>query len=198
MPVNVNNPRAAEQLRREFDVLGDRINLRMDDTVVPVAVISDLTAGASGVPTVRRSVCAFTIAAVAGEFPVWRFETPPGSFCVINRIHVVHSANSLVRAFWGASFAVVPAGLAAPALMDGRLRAESHLHPAANVVYDTQIPAIAAVHRFLQANSNLGIDNVVEWVCGRTDLYDFIEFQAPTVNTTTTVSMEWDEFQIGQ
>ena len=194
MPARVNNPRAAEQLRREYTVRGDRLNLQVDDIVVPVAIVADISAGSRGVPTVRRAYATFQQAAVALEYTTWRIEVPPSFIVVLNRVHVWAAASTTLVAHVGSSIPA-PANLATTQLMDGRLR-QSGLWPAARVAFGTQVAALAAPFRFLTA-VGAGYDNIVEWPFGRDDGgYDFIEFQLSTINDGGTVSMEWDEIPL--
>ncbi len=91
MPARVNNARAADQLRREYSIQGDRLNMQVDDIVVPVAIVSDLTAGSSGVPLVRRCYGSFYMGATALEYPTWRLETPPRIIAIVNGIQLALS-----------------------------------------------------------------------------------------------------------
>lgn len=199
MPARVNNPNAAEALRREYTVQGDRLNLQIDDVVVPVCVVGDLTAS-GGIPTVRRAYAQFLQVAVVAEYPVWRLEVPSGFIAVVRRVHIVSASGGQARVHWGADFAVAPPNIAANTqLMDGRLRAERGFWPGAALVFGTQIPQMAVPYYNVPADTGLGIENIVEWLCGRTDgLYDFIEFQFPVLNNQVSVMMEWDEYPTGQ
>jgi hypothetical protein len=192
MPANVNSPRAADQLRREYNVIGDRINLRLDDVVVPVAIISDLTAGSGGVPVVRRAYAAFYQAAVAAEYTTWRFEIPSGFIAIINRLIVEGPAADLLRVHFGTTIAA-PANIANEQYIDGRLR-QRGLFPAGTLAYGTQAGAHAGPYDFLQGGAAPGIETFVEWPVGRDDgLIDFVEFQWPIVNNAVMFSMQWDE-----
>lgn len=196
MPARVNNPRAAEQLRREYDVQGDRLNMRVDDTVVPVAVVSDLTAGASGVPIVRRSYAAFDQAAVAAQYTVWRLEVPPGVIGIVRNVFTAAGAASRARVHFGTSFAVAPANIAPEQYMDGRLRAMNNLFPSGTLAYDTQVAPLVAPYLYIPIFLNPGDVFPVEWLLGRGDgLYDFIEFSTDVVNFGVTIVVEWDEIQ---
>lgn len=198
MPARVNNPRAADQLRREYDVMGDRINLTVDDVVVPVAVVADLTAGSSGVPVVRRAYAGFVQAAVALEYCVWRLECPPGVIGIVRRLLIQSANDDLARMHFGASFAVAPTNIAvATQLMDGRLRVEQAQTPACVLVYDTQIPLLAQPRREIAEMTAPGIEHIVEWVFGGLKVYDFIEFQSYVVNEDIHCAMEWDEVIVG-
>lgn len=195
MTARVNSPRAADQLRREYNVLGDRINLQLDDVVVPVAIISDLTAGSGGVPLVRRAYATFYQAAVALEYATWRIEIPSGFIGVINRLVLRTTAAAFCRARWGSTI-VAPANIAVAMYMDGRLRQDGFA-PAATLAFGTQVAPLAAGYRYIEGSNTPGVENVVEWPFGRDDgLVDFIEFQAPLVNQEMTVSMEWDEIPL--
>lgn len=192
MPARINNPRAADQLRREYSVMGDRLNMQLDDIVVPVAVVSDLSAGSSGVPVVRRGYSAFYQAAVAGEYTVWRLEVPPGIIGIVNSVLIQAPAASLCRCHFGDSFAVTPTNIATRQYMDGRLR-ELGQAPAGALSFDTQVAALAAPVLYLQARAAPGELNVVEWPFGRTQAWDFIEFASAAVNQAITGAIVWDE-----
>lgn len=196
MPANVNNPRAADQLRREYDVLGDRLRLQLDDVVVPVAVIADLTAASGGIPTIRRANGTFPIPAVAAEFPVFRLEAPPRLICVVRRIQLVLPAAGLARVYFGSSI-VAPASIEPHSrLQDGRLRAVGEV-PAMRISYGTQAGGLAQYSTLLPGTTVLGITNELEWIFGRNDeTWDFIEVQCPTVNNLINVSVEWDEVRV--
>ena len=197
MPARVNNPRAAEQLRQEYSVLGDRLNLQLDDVVVPVAVIADLTAGSGGIPLVRRAYAGFNQIAVAAEYTVWRLEVPTGVIAVVRRVLVRSPAADVGRVHFGASFAVPPTNVAANTqYMDGRIRGEQARTPAVHLVYDTQAAILAAPYDYMPNTVNPGYDNVVEWLCGRGDAWDFIEFCSTAVNQAILCRIEWDEYAI--
>lgn len=194
MTAKVNNPRAADQLRREYDVLGDRLNLQLDDVVVPVAVVSDLTAGSSGVPVVRRAYAAFYQAGVAAEYTVWRLECPPGVIAIVRSITVLAPAASVGRVHFGASFAVVPTNVSVlTQFMDARLREEQTLMPSVHLVYDTQIPVLPGPYLYLPHDVAPSYVNHVEWVFGGRNVWDFIEFASSNVNYTIQATIEWDE-----
>lgn len=198
MPAHVTNPRAADELRREYGVMGERLNLRIDDVVVPVAIVSDLTAGSGGVPLVRRAYGKFYQGAVALEYCTWRLEVPPGIMGIVRRLYVRGPAAGSGRLHFGTSLAVTPPNLA-PSLqyMDGRLREEQGLFPAGRLAYGTQVAGLAAPYMDLQIDAVPGFQNLVEWPFGRNDgMYDFIEMQAATVNGAIDVTMEWDEVQL--
>jgi hypothetical protein len=195
MPARINNPRAADQLRREYSVLGDRLNMMLDDVVVPVAVVSDLTAGSSGIPVVRRAHASFYQGAVVAEYCVWRLEIPSGIICVIHKVVAVSGGNGLTRVHFGSTIPV-PGNTAVSQMMDGRLRAMGIL-PAATLTYDTQVAALAVPHGYIQQSAAFGINSPVEWLFGRDDGFvDFVEFQTAAVNGAVTCGLEWDEFPI--
>lgn len=195
MPARVNNHRAADELRREYNVLGDRLRLQVDDVVVPVAIVADLSVGSSGVPIVRRAYSAFSQAAVVAEYTQWRFETPPGIIAVVTRVLVQAPAAQLARVRWGSSI-TAPANVATKQFMDGRLR-EAGLVPQCTLASGTNVGAMGNPQRYLQADAVPGIEHVVEWVVGRDDgQYDFIEFSSFAVNEAMAGFVEWDEVAV--
>lgn len=195
MPARVNNPRAADQLRREFQIMGDRLNVTLDDVVVPVAVVADLSAGGA-IPLVRRCYARFSQAAIALEYGTWRLETPPGIMAIITRILIKSAADGLAIAHFGSTI-VAPANLAATQYMDGRLREQLGMEPAARLAYGTQVAVLAAPINYVVARTTPGQENYMEWPFGRDDgYYDFVEFQNHTLNQAISVAMEWDEVQI--
>ena len=192
MPARANNPRAADQLRREFGVLGERLHLQVDDVVVPVAIVSDLTAGSSGVPIVRRCYADFYQADVLGEYGTWRLEIPSGYFAIVNRIWCKITSAYPIRAHWGSTI-TAPANIAPAQLMDGRLRSQG-LGPVATLAYGTQVAVLANPVRHIPAGPEEGIETAVEWPFGREDGYvDFLEMQAGLANEAVFVTVEWDE-----
>lgn len=196
MPVNVNNPRAADAMRREYDVLGERINLRLDDVIVPVALVADLSPGSAGLPVVRRASATFTIAAVAGQFPVFRVEVPPGAAAILSRIWISLPAAGLTRVHWGSSI-TAPANIALSTFMDGRLRALGET-PTMAIVHGAQVAGLGGWEYYLPGTTGVGIETVLEWPFGRDDgMWDFVEFQCPVVNTSPFIGIQWDEVRLG-
>lgn len=193
MPARVNNPYAADALRREYTVLGDRINLQVDDVVVPVAIVADLSAGASGIPLVRRAYATFYQAAVAAQYCTFRLEVPPGVVAVVHRILVRNTTSNWGKAHFG-STVTVPANTAEKQYMDGRLREQAGLTPQGVLTFGTQVAILAGPYAHFQISAWPGIATPVEWLIGRDDgQYDFLEFQAPIVNEACGCSIEWDE-----
>jgi len=192
MPVPAQNARASTALQAEFNTVG-RLRMQVDETIVPVAVVADLSSASSIIT--RRACAREEVGAVALEFFVARLELPTGVLGIVRRIGIQNgTADRLMRVFFGSSFLVIPGTTADKSYMDGRLRAAGE-NPAGVLVVDTQIPAMAVVHTTIPAlvGARNQILNVT-WPFGQNNAFDFIEFQAEVVNEAIKFTIEWEEF----
>lgn len=191
MPVPAQNARASAALQAEFNTVG-RLRTQVDEIIVPVAVVADLSN--TGSTLVRKASAQFTQAAVAGQFTTWRLELPTGVLGSVKRIYCINNtASRSIGVFFGSSFPA-PANAAAKAYMDGRLRASGQT-PAGVLAFGTQVAALAVAHDQIQAHApNLVNEIVVDWPFGRTNAFDFIEFQNEVANEQIRFAIEWVEF----
>jgi len=192
MPLPIQNARISKLIHEAYNVVG-RYRARIDEVVVPVAIVDNLTQGGA-FPEVRRAATTGTQGAVAAEKDVWRFETPPNILGVIRQIsiHVVLTGRILVH--FGSSIAA-PGTFAKKAFIDGRLR-NAGLEPAANFVFGTQIGALADPHYIIKVIQTNGRIIDVEWPIGNQNAFDFVEFQYDSANQQAEISIIWDEYLI--
>ena len=89
MPVNINEIKQSEALRREFGVLGG-FRIQLDETVAPVVIVADLTT-----ETIAQCAVAFRMAALAGNFNVQQLMNPLGSgrLCLLCSAIVMGATN---------------------------------------------------------------------------------------------------------
>jgi len=167
--------------------------MQVDETIVPVVVVADVSESSSNI--IRRASAWVTEGAVAAEFFVARLELPTGVLGMVRRIQITNGqADRSMRVFFGSSFVVVPTQTADKSYIDGRLRAAGET-PAGVFVADTQLLALATTHAFINSQArNTAKSLDLRWPFGRTNAFDFIEFQNSVVNETIEMSIEWDEF----
>lgn len=192
MPLPIQNARISKLIHEAYNVVG-RFRARVDETVVPVCLVDDFSAG-GGFPVVRRAASFALEGAVAAEFPVFRFETPPGVLCVIRKIwgRPVTSPQFL-NIFFGSQIAA-PANVAAKSYIDGRVRARGET-PAGVLVSDSA--AALPITHLRYITSNISLEPLeVEWPIGMLGSFDFIEFESGGVNQAYLFSLEWDEHLI--
>jgi hypothetical protein len=194
MALPIQNARISQQVHDAYNVVG-RYRAQIDEVVVPVALVDDLTTGAGGFPLTRRASARANVAAVGAQRGVARFETPPGILGVIRTIHCRTGASANISVFFGSSIAA-PAGVAPKAFIDGRIRNRGET-PAGVLTFGTQAAALAAVHFMWNAQnaSELGVFHV-QWPIGQVGAFDFVEFQNETVNSLFILSLVWDEYLI--
>jgi hypothetical protein len=192
MPLPIQNPRISQQVHEAYNVVG-RYRAQIDEVVVPVALVDDLTHGAGSFPVVRRAAGRFGQAAVVGEFCTFRFETPPGILGVIRRIVIRPGAAGALNILFGSTIPA-PAGTADKAFIDGRVRNRGET-PAGVLSFGTQVAALANTHYII----NAAVTNApfeVEWPIGQVGAFDFCEFQWGAANQTVTAGLSWDEYLI--
>jgi hypothetical protein len=188
MPLPIQNPDVATQVHTQFNTVG-RFRAQIDEVVVPVFVVGEATIP----PEARTAVSSFNQAGVAAQRSTARLELPTG---VIGRVTQIFtqdvSAVRILSVFFGSSI-VAPANTAPKAYTDGRRRARGEA-PAGVLTFGTQVAALAVIHARLTVPQNPGVLMDVDWVFGRTNAFDFIEFQTPTVNEPLAMSITWTEF----
>ena len=198
MPIPIQDSQATAALRRAFKFVG-RIAPRLDETISPVAVVTDTSRELPpGVVPVAVSF-AFS-AAVAAERASFRFEVPPTVLAVVTKIGLATgTAGQIFRVAWGSQLAG-PFNLSPSTWADGRLRGSNVFPPprapGARLAQDTQVGAITEAFN-MSADSGNGVLRMhdVYWpVGGLAGAFDFLEFQQNAVNDTARISLQWLEF----
>jgi len=196
MPLPVQNADASSALQRTFSTVG-RLRLQLDQVVVPVAIVADLSANGT-LPVSRRACAAASAPAVANESAYFRFETPAGVFAVIESVTLRGAASSSSGEGRFGSTLAAPASLGDKQFMDGRLR-EAGVSPACNLGFDTLAVTIAdPTFRWLLNGGVADIDATITAlagaVVGRQNAVDFIEVTSATQNSAVIASWVWTEF----
>lgn len=117
MPKTINNADAAQALVRAYALKG-RVDLRLDETIVPVAIVDNL--GAEGTPLELRP-CAGSISApqVALDFPYVGVQTQAGFALSISEFIVANDTTVILtvflKAFSAANLATI--GISAASLV---------------------------------------------------------------------------------
>lgn len=183
-------------LSRAFRLAG-RFPTYVDEIVVPLVVVADLSQ-AGPIPETRIAVARFSQAAVALESCICRLEVPAGVIARVTEVYpnvVAAGADSFISVFMGSSVPA-PAALASKAFTDGRLRVRGET-PAGVLAYGTQVAPLAVTHQYLPAAQIIGTRNHVDWVFGRPDAFDFIEFQfTANIDEFVRFSIQWTEVEI--
>jgi hypothetical protein len=190
MPVPAQNARASAALQAEFNTVG-RLRTSVDEVIVPVALVADLS-GTSTNP-IRRACVRILQTAVVGQFFTARLELPTGVLGVVRRVIIQNNSGSrLMNVFFG-STVPAPATLGISVYTEGRLRASGQT-PAGVLAFGTQVAALATIHNILFAGVPTEVHSeILNWPFGRTNAFDFIEFQADVANEQIIMAVEWDE-----
>jgi len=193
MPLPIQNARISKLIHDAYNIVG-RYRARIDETVVPVAIVDNFAEG-GGFPEVRRASATFRQAGVAGQVTVARFETPPNILGVIRQITLNVGGTGLVRAFFGSSIAA-PANTAAKAFIDGRVRNRGEI-PGGVLTFGTQVGALVATHWTCEVINTNGriVDNLL-WPIGQVAAFDFMELEVNGNNVALDVAIVWDEYLI--
>lgn len=193
MPLQVQNDRVSGQIHDAYNVVG-RYRAQIDEIIVPVCLVDDLTGGAGAFPLIRRATARASQAAVAGEQAVFRFETPGGVLAVVRQITIRGGTNSRLAVFFGSSFPA-PATIAPKAFVDGRIRNRGET-PGGVLAFNTQIANLATIH--FQVTAAIDVFNIydVEWPIGQIGGFDFLEFQYQAANQFCEFAISWDEYLI--
>lgn len=178
----------------------------LEESILPVINVGEL--GIVMQPPVRRQASLIhTIAAVALQFPTWRFEVPGSILAVIRKIWIQPSTTSAhFNMFSAASILVPPAGIIRGDFTDGRLSGIDPLSganlqdPAGFIGAGTQVAPLAAITwraGVITAFPGTFFDDL-GWVVGSggPDTPGFMEFQYGVLNEQIRFRMEWDEFQV--
>lgn len=195
MPIPIQEARVTDELRRAFKFVG-RIAPRLDETVSPVVVVSQLDLGAPPGLTRRCAVDGF-LPAVVGELGGFRFEVPAGVLAVVTRVYVQATTAGTARVAWGSQLAG-PFVLNVSTFMDGRLRGSNAFpppnSPAGRLGEDTQVAAITGRLPLPVPAGPARNRFDVEWLVGGLPTFDFLEIQHNVANDAFSVALEWIEF----
>ena len=209
MTLEIQNPRAGQALTDAFDLKG-RVRPELEEYVVPVCNVADLTAGAP--PAVQRTATAyFSQAAVGGQRACFQMIVPGGTLARIRRVSFF-SADSLAQPdAWFLLFSAQSAALGKPAsqantsFTDGRLQ-QTGVVPSAQVWFGTKVSTLTAdwaLPLFYQDQTTGASSNSYEptagWVVGSgvAGVSSYLEGAFDEVNEAQTVVIEWEEFQVG-
>jgi len=195
MPLPIQNSRISTLIHAAYNTVG-RYRARIDETVVPVCVVDDFTAGSS-FPVVRRAASQARETAVANERATFRFESPPNILCVVRQLYILPSTQDFISINFGSTVAA-PANISAPVYIEGRIRTKGE-SPGGRLASDTQVAALSPFQlRFLvtTAGGNQPFLANVEWPIGQATNNDFLEIQFNPVNVTCQMSIIWDEYLI--
>lgn len=192
----LQSPDPSKKLARQYGIRG-LFSPELVPSLQPVVLIDDLTGGVENNPRRIATVLA-SETGVAAEFTVMRFETPPRIIAHITQLIVRPETSVPVNIHWGSSVAA-PATFVAGAFTDGRLRARGEV-PAARLGSDTYGTGPTPLHYTLpgQSGTNLSFLRDVDWVMGRTDAFDFVEFVVSSADKDFTFGMVWEEFNADQ
>lgn len=198
MAKTIQNPDVAQQLQKLFGLVG-RVRPALDDVVVPVVQVGDLSAGGNP-PFVRRAAASHGIAAVPAEYPSWKFEIPAGIGALITKVYA-EGPGTAPRELWvnfnDADPGVIYANTATSQFADQRVGSST---PAGRLHYDTQAPGWAT-YRFKIPGNGVTTPIIVTnpgWVvAGIDNAPGYLNFQGETVNETwPNFSLEWVEFNL--
>ena len=198
MPIQIQGPGPTDALRRQFGFVG-RLVPRLDETVSPVAVISD-TSLEMPPGAVRRAVADVVASGVAGERVGFRFEMPPNSLAVVTALSLSLANSGSVQIAFGSQL-TGPFTLGAVSFVDGRLRG-SNVFPAPTVPAGrlsrcSQVAAIIPVFR-MTGGASLGQyvrHTGLNWpIGGLNSSFDFLEVQLNAVADAGRMNIEWVEF----
>ncbi len=186
----IQNPRVADALAREYNLVG-RVRPILDEVVIPTVLVGDVRAT---LPARRRTAMAsFTQGAVAGEFGGFRLEIPPGMIVSLDGWWTLGGGNNL-RVNLGAAQLTAPANTANETFLDAMFAAQGT--PACALTFGTQVAAIAAAAR-LDLVPNFGPQTFPVPLIGQglQGAFGFIEFQEVTANTAIgNLGVFWTEY----
>lgn len=164
MPAPIQTPDASQGLEQEFGLRG-KVNLALDEIVVPVRDVSD---GAGSSPWIRRKTCADAqrvIAAGAGTFVFYAIRPGAGTVLVVEAITwLVGGTTMLMKLFRPVDLAAVTTtATGAVAQTNGIIRSTGFLPSVAcNAIlgHHTTTTIGAAIHQ-------------MNWTAGQTQLWEF-------------------------
>lgn len=142
MALDVQNPRASSALSAEFDLQG-RVRPKLEEFIVPTAIVADLCQGGPPVPA-RRCTANISIAAVAGQFSLFSLNAPPGVVALVTRFSVRSTVDVAMQATFDSTTTAPGAG-AQRAFTDIRTLIGTGNTPFCGVTQGTAVAGIATV-----------------------------------------------------
>lgn len=201
MPFPIQTPVPGELLRREFGLRG-RLDVQLDQVIVPVVNVADLAQGA-GIPVERTVVGRFSQVAVAGEQFVFQMVVPPNTLVKLRRLHIwSQTAASDFKVHHGNALAAAPANLAEIRFADGRLLTPEFINPVVFPTYGTAAVALGAnyeeIYRCDVAAQAIDVD-LSHTVVGANDSvsYGYWEMCCDVANQKVVGTLVWTEYVAG-
>ena len=207
MPLEIQNPRAGQALTDAFDLRG-RVRPELEEYIVPVVSIGDLSAGSP--PAVQRTATAyFSQDAVSGQRCCVQFIVPGGTLAVIKRVSfygVVTATDAWFILFSAASAALgKPASEANSSFTDGRLQ-QTGVIPSCQLWFGTKVSTLNAdwaLPLFMTDQTYGSAQAVYEptggWVVGSgaPGVSSYLEGAFDGTNMAQACVLEWEEFLVG-
>jgi hypothetical protein len=187
---------AGDALTRQYELQG-RQRLSLDDSIVPVAIVSNSSANIQ--PPVKRSAASsVAVAAVVGEFATFRLEIPPGTLAVVNQITIEGTGSANLQM----SLNQAQAGFASigPVVFtDGRLGNAGQV-PAGRLSGGTQVAALSDIF-YSRGFGGTGVSFFSEEMDliitgSRPGQFGFLSFQADNANAPYRLSLNWNEYAV--
>lgn len=206
MSKEITSPWVGDALGASFGLRG-RVGVNLDETVVPVAIVSNDEL-ASPPTLVRRAVNTAFEAAVVGEFFLARFELPAGTLGVIREMEFLNiggTGGTIRFGFPGnAATIAAQANVASSSFTDGRLLPGSPggaQLPAGVLTTDTSAVALATFSyglRLPAAGAPGRLRIRPDWIIGTgtQQLVGFLEMGFSVANMGIGMSMIWDEHSL--
>ncbi len=192
----VQTPLAGDALTRQYELQG-RQRLSLDDSIVPVAIVSDSSENIQ--PPVKRSAASSVeVAAVVGEFATFRLEIPPGTLAVVNQITITgNAAGNFVMSLDQAQAGFASIGTVV--FTDGRLGNAGQV-PAGRISGGTQAAALSDIFYERgfggQGISFFSVDMDLIITGSRPGQFGFLSFQADNANQPYRLSLNWNEYAV--
>lgn len=196
MSLNIQTPDVAAALQRLFGIKGD-IRPTLAREIIATVSVGDVAQ--EGPPAPKRAATASALPlGVAGQLGTFSLDMPPGSLAVITRLHVRPASDMFVFADFD-SLATAPGAVADEAFTDPRLLEGTGNTPFGQVLFGTQVAAIATPWRaFALAAGGLTLVNP-GWIAfnpvGGTGTRSIL-FQGAGTNTALPFTLEWDEYSL--
>ena len=192
----VQTPLAGDALTRQYELQG-RQRLSLDDSIVPVAIVSDSSANIQ--PPVKRSVSSsLEVAAVLAEFATFRLEIPPGTLAVLKYITIEGTGAANLQM----SLNQAQAGFASignVVFTDGRLGNAGQV-PAGRLSGGTQAAALSDIiySRGFGGTGTAFLSDQMDLIVSgsRPGQFGFLSFQLDNANATYRLSLNWTEYAV--
>ncbi len=189
----LQSPDPSIKLARQYGIRG-LFTPEIVPSLQPVVLIDDLTGDdLTNVPS-RIASGSIDVVGVLGEITVVRFETPPNTIARIFQVRIKPETSTDIQLHYGAS-AVAPATFVAGVFTDGRLRSKGEI-PAARIGGDTVAVAPTPRNYTLPGQQTRALTPLmdVNFVIGRTDAFDFLEFWQGETDKDWQFDIMWEEF----